>query len=201
MQNQWSFVRKIHRWLYYCVTKTSQPVASYTIWNTQWHIWTNSFITAFNNTYMRVLRKYITSQWRYARDMVSQITGKSTVTVVFRLNKCDIKAQHYWPFVRETAGNLLSLLSSPLSSFSSSSRSLSFLIFNYYHYSYFQILLSLLLLSLLCRCDHDNNYYCYYYQLSLLLLLLLLLSLLLPSSSLLVLLLLLSLSVLLSWSF
>ena len=47
---------------------------------------------------MTVLRKYITSQWRYMRDMVSQITGNSTV--VFRLNKGDIRAQHYWPFVR-----------------------------------------------------------------------------------------------------
>ena len=79
------------------VTKTSQPVASYTILNTDEHIWTNLFITAFSNT-NTVLRKYITSQWRYARDMTSQITGNSTV--VFRLNKGDIKAQHYWPFVR-----------------------------------------------------------------------------------------------------
>ena len=96
-QIKWSFVRGIHRWLDCCVAKTSQPVASHTILNTNGHIWTNVFITAFNNTNMTVLRKYITSQWRYMRDMVSQITGNSTV--VFRLNKGDIRAQHYWPFV------------------------------------------------------------------------------------------------------
>ena len=96
-QNQWSFVRGIHRWLDCCVTKTSQPVASYTILNTDGHIWTNLFITVYNNTDVTVLRKYITWQWRYMRDMASQITGNSTV--VFRLNKGDIKAQHYWPCV------------------------------------------------------------------------------------------------------
>ena len=40
-QNQWTFVRGIHRWLDCCVTKISQPVASYTILNTDGHIWTN----------------------------------------------------------------------------------------------------------------------------------------------------------------
>ena len=60
-------------------------------------IWTNLFITAFNNTHMTVSRKYITSQWRYMRDMASQFNGNSTD--VFRLNKGDFKAQHYLPFV------------------------------------------------------------------------------------------------------
>ena len=91
-QNQWSFVSGIHRWLDCCVTKTSQPVASYTLLNT------NLFTTAYNNTDMTVLRKYITSQWCYVGDMASPITGNSTV--VFGLNKGDIKAQHYWLFVR-----------------------------------------------------------------------------------------------------
>ena len=98
-QNQWSFVMGL--WLDCCVTKTLQPIAYmvHKILNTDGHIWTNLFITAFNNTYMTVLRKYITPQWRYGRDMASQITGNSTV--VFRLNKGDTKAhQHYWPFVR-----------------------------------------------------------------------------------------------------
>ena len=62
------------------------------------YIWTDLFITAFNNTDMTVLCKYITPQWRCVRDMASQITGNSTV--VFRLNKGGIKAQHYWPFGR-----------------------------------------------------------------------------------------------------
>ena len=50
-----------------------------------------------NNTDMMVLRIYITWQWRNVRDMASQITGN--LTVVFRLNKDDIKARYYWPFL------------------------------------------------------------------------------------------------------
>ena len=42
-QNQWSFVRGLHRWLDCCVTKTTQPVASYKILDTDGHIWTNLF--------------------------------------------------------------------------------------------------------------------------------------------------------------
>ena len=83
--------------------------------NTDGHIWTTLFLTAFNNTDMTVLRKYITTQWRYVRDMASHITGNSTI--VFRVNKCDIKTQHYWPLVRESTGNLslISILLSLLS--------------------------------------------------------------------------------------
>ena len=81
-----------------CVHQTSQPVASYTILNRDGHIWTNSFITAYNNTDVRCCIKishHIDITWW---TMTSQITRNSTV--VFRLNKGDIKAQHYWPFVR-----------------------------------------------------------------------------------------------------
>ena len=101
-------MRRNHRWLDCCVTKTSQPVASYTSLNTNGHIWTNLFITAYNNADMTLWRKYITSQWRYVRDMASQITGNSTV--VFRLNKGDIKAQHYWPFVRGIHRYLITII-------------------------------------------------------------------------------------------
>ena len=133
-------MRGIHRWLDCYVAKTSQPVASYTILNTDGHIWTNLFITAYNNTNMTVLRKYITSHWRYVRDTASQITGNSTV--VFRLNKGDIKVQHYWPFVRGIHWYLIL----------SSLFTIIIIIFNYHHnYHYFLLLLlSLLLLSLLC---------------------------------------------------
>ena len=56
-QIKWSVVRGMHRWLDCCVAKTSQPVASYIILNTDGHIWTNLFITAYNNTDLTMLRK------------------------------------------------------------------------------------------------------------------------------------------------
>ena len=51
--------------------------------------------SAFNNTDMTVLRKYITTQWRYVRDMTSQTAGNSTV--VFKLNKWTSKLNIFGP--------------------------------------------------------------------------------------------------------
>ena len=148
-QNQWYFVREIYRWLDCCVTKTSQPVASYTILNTDGHILTNLLITAYNNTYMTVLRKYITSQWRYVRDMASQITGNSTV--VFRLKEGDIKGQYYLPFVRGIHLYLIIIIIIIIFIIITIIVTIIIIIFSYHHYyHYFQLLLSLLLLSLLC---------------------------------------------------
>ena len=154
--NKWSFVKGIHRWLDCCVTKTSQPVASYIFLNTDGHIWTNLFITAYNNTDMTVLRKYITSQWRYVRDMASQKNS----TVVNRRDKSDITAQHYWPFVRGIHRYLIIIIIIIIIIFIIITITIIFIaiiaiiitiiiiIFNYHQY--FQLLLSLLLLSLLC---------------------------------------------------
>ena len=152
-QIKWSFVRGIHCWLDCCVAKTSQTVVSYTILNTDGHIWTNLFIIAYYNTDMTVLRKYITSQWRYVRDMASQITGNSGV--VFRLNKGDIKAQHYWPFVRGIHRYLIIIIIITniiiFIIIITLIVIIIIIIFNYHHnYHYFLLLLSLLLLSLLC---------------------------------------------------
>ena len=145
-QNQWSFVRGIHRWLDCCVAKTSQPVASYTILHTDGHISTNLFITAINNTDMTVLRKYITSQWRYVRDMAFQITAYSTV--VFRLNKGDTKARHYWPFVRGIHRypiiTIIIIILSSLSLFSI-------------------ISVIVVIVIVVCLCYHDYNLYYYHY--------------------------------------
>ena len=81
-----------------CYHNITASCILHNIVNTGGHIWTNLFISAFTNIDMMVLYKYITSQWRYVREMASQITGN--LIVVFRLNKGDIEAQHYWPFVR-----------------------------------------------------------------------------------------------------
>ena len=103
---------------------------------------------------MTVLHKYITSQWCYARDMASQITGNSTV--VFRLNKDDIKAQHYWPFVRGIHRYLIIIIIIIIIIvfiiIITTIITIIIIIFNYHHnyHHYFSLLLSLLLLSLLC---------------------------------------------------
>ena len=168
-RNQWSFLRGIYRWLDCCVTKTSQPVASYIILNTDGHIWTNLFITAYSKTDMTVLRKYITSQWRYVRDMASQITGNSTV--VFRLNEGDIKAQYYWPFVGGIHLYLIIIII-----FIIITIIITFRHYHYYcnyHYYHFQLSSLLSLFSIIiviviivvavCLCYHDYNHYHYHY--------------------------------------
>ena len=100
---------------------------------------------------------YITSQWRYVRDMASQITGNSTV--VFRLNNGDIKAQHHWSFVRGIHRYLIILIIIIIFIIITSIIifiiiitiiiTIIIIIFNYHHYYHNFQLLSLLLLSLL----------------------------------------------------
>ena len=117
-----------------CVTKNHSQLHLTQNLNTDGQIWTNLFITAFNNTDMTVLHKYITSQWRCVRDMASQITGNSTV--VFRLNKGDIKAQHYCPFLRFSSLSSLLLLLSLSSSLLLSSSSLYHHHHHHHHYHF-----------------------------------------------------------------
>ena len=151
-QNQWSFVIGL-----LCYQNITVGCILHTFENRWSYIWTNLFITAYNNTDMTVLRKYITSQWRYVRDMASQITRNSTV--VFRLKKVTPKLSIIGPLWGESTGILLSslsLFSSLLLVFSIlSSLSLS------YHYHFQLSLFSTIIVIVACLCYHDYNHYYY----------------------------------------